>query len=314
MRVLVIGVAGQLGRALAVQTKARGDSVVGTYNSRVPDDQADSIEPLDKTDAQRVEAVLQKHVPDVVIDTAALHNVDYCELHPEDAYRVNREGTRFVAQAAAAIGAKFVFVSTDFVFSGTQAEPYRESDTPAPASQYALSKLEGEGAALAASDSNLVVRPSVIYSWVESRRRAASSSGKGLNFGSWLAEEVGRGHEVRIVDDQTASPTLAEDLAGAIVALVAKDARGVFHTAGGTATTRYGFSVRLVERLQLDSNLVRPVRTVDLNQKAPRPSNSSLDSGRLTAITGYRMMSLPSALDRFAEQFEADPGAPHGSH
>jgi dTDP-4-dehydrorhamnose reductase len=236
--------------------------------------------------------------------------VDFCENHPEEANRVNRDGTRYLAEAAQQVGAKFVFVSTDFVFDGTGAPPYHESDLPRPQSVYAESKLAGERETLVVSPNNVVVRPSVIYSWIDTRQRKESSSGKGMNFGTWAVEEVAAGRSVRIINDQVASPTLADDLAGAILALVDNHAGGTFHAAGLTAVTRYDFTVRLIQRLNLDATLVQPVATSDLAQKAQRPRNSSLSSERLVAMTGYRMMDLDAALAKFAAAFQGDPGSP----
>lgn len=310
MKLLIVGASGQVGRSLVDQATRAGDQVVATYNSRPPVGTTVPVEHLDKTDAGQCKLVVEKHRPDVIIDTGALHNVDFCETHPEDARRVNVEGTRTLALAAARFGAKPVFVSTDFVFDGAKPGPYVETDPTGPLSVYAESKLEGEEAARSSAPGAIIVRPSVIYSWLDSRSRAASSSGKGLNFGTWLVEEVAHSRAVNIIDDQVASPTLAEDLAGAILALVACDAEGTFHAAGITAATRFRFSIDLVSRVGLDANLVRPIRTADLNQKARRPPNSSLRSDRLTQVSGYRMLDLSVALDRFARSLGEDPGAP----
>jgi dTDP-4-dehydrorhamnose reductase len=292
----------------------QGDWVGATYKARRPPGDTATLEMLDKTDSSACDAVLGRLRPDVVIDTGALHNVDYCELHPDEADRVNRDGTRFLAETSHRLGARFVFISTDFVFDGSGPTPYSEASTPRPQSAYARSKLAGEEVTLATDPENLVIRPSVIYSWLDTRERAESSSGKGLNFGTWLAEEVARGRPVKIINDQVASPTLASDLASAILALVAERSSGVFHAAGGTPADRYSFSVKLVNRLGLDETLVHPVATAELAQKAVRPPTSSLSSDRLTQVTGYRMMELPKALDRFSEDFHQDPGAPSTSH
>jgi dTDP-4-dehydrorhamnose reductase len=309
MRVVVVGAAGQVGRNLVSLASERGDWVGATYKARRPPGDHVTLEPLDKTDASACDVVLGRLKPDVVIDTGAMHNVDYCETHPDEANAVNRDGTRFLAESSRRLGARFVFISTDFVFDGSGTVPYGESSVPRPQSAYARSKLAGEEATMATNPDNLVVRPSVIYSWLDTRQRAESSSGKGLNFGTWLVEEVARGRPVRIINDQVASPTLASDLAGAILALVGKGCKGTFHTAGSTPANRHAFSVQLVARLGLDTSLVLPVATADLAQKAVRPTTSSLTSARLTTETGYRMMDLREALNCFAADFGADPGA-----
>ncbi len=308
MRLLVIGGAGQLGGSVAEQALARGDEVVATYLARTPRLPGATLEPFDKADSGRAAELLERYRPELVVDTGALHNVDYCEQHPEEAVRVNATATTAIARACASRGVRFLFVSTDFVFDGGDVPPYDEESPARPQSEYARSKRAGEVGTLAASAAHLVVRPSVIYSWIDTRRRAESSSGKGVNFGTWLVEEVRRGRTVRIVEDQIASPTLAEDLAGALLALARGAPGGLYHAAGRTALDRWTFSRRLVERLGLSTELVTPVRTADLHQVAPRPLNSSLSSEKLARTTGYRMLPLDAALDRFAAAYRADPG------
>ena len=312
MKVLVVGSSGQVGRSLVQRMARRGDEVVATFNSRRPLGSVSEVDHLDKADPAAVQEVVRRHRPKVVVDTGAMHNVDYCESHRDEAFRVNAEGTQSLARASRAAGAQFVFVSTDFVFDGTRSEPYRETDPTGPVSVYAESKLAGEAAARSASAENLVVRPSVIYSWLDTRTRQESSSGKGVNFGTWLAEEVANGRPVRIIEDQIASPTLADDLAGAIVALIDNHASGVFHTAGATPINRFEFSVALVRKVGLDPTLVTPARTSELNQKAKRPANSSLSSDLLTQTTGYRMLDLAAQLDRFSASVRDDPAALRG--
>jgi dTDP-4-dehydrorhamnose reductase len=303
MKLLVVGIAGQVGDTLALQAIDAGHEVVGTFRQREPTVPGVESVALDKCDERAVRELVLRERPQVVVDTSALHNVDYCESHREEAFRVNRDGTRFLAEAAREAKARFVFISTDFVFDGSGAPPYTEEAPVHPQSEYARSKVEGEAAALAPNpEHNLVVRPSVIYSWWGPRHQSASSSGKGVNFGTWLVEEVRQGRDVRIIDDLVTSPTLAPDLAGAILALVDRHAHGLYHTAGATPIDRYHFSTALVKRLGLDAGKVHAVHAAEFAQKAPRPTNSSLDSSKLARDTGYRMLELPAALDRFAAQ------------
>lgn len=306
-RLFVLGGGGQLGRALVLQAKGRGDEVTIGYLGRalpgVP-----SI-PADKTQPSVVEQVIRDAAPDVVVDAGALHNVDYCESHPEEAERVNAAGSAAVARAAAAVGARSVFISTDFVFGELGDPPHPETDPPEPLSVYGRSKLAGERAVLEVDDRNLVVRPSVIYSWMPRASRAQSGSGKAVNFGTWVVEEVTAGRKVRIVTDQAASPTYAEDLAGAVLALIDRAPGGVFHAAGATPASRFEFAGALVKAVGADPQLVEPVITAQLAQKARRPRDSSLRSDKLTATTGYRMASLDEQVRQFGRAFRADSGS-----
>jgi dTDP-4-dehydrorhamnose reductase len=304
MKLLIIGAGGQLGSKLAEKAKREGNLVYGTFRARAPLTNLDGAFPVDKTNEIQVEEVVNQVKPNAIVDTGALHNVDYCETHPDEAMAVNAEGTRNLARAARDLGAKFVFVSTDFVFDGRKRAPYAEADPPNPLSVYARSKLEGEGFALTESGGNgSVVRPAVIYSYVPVEQTGkTSSSGKPLNFAAWLVSQLSAGKEVKIVTDQVTSPTLADDLAGAILALLESEKAGLYHAAGATPLSRYDFSVKLAEKLNLDAGLIRKISSDQLKQVARRPLNSSLDSGKLAHDAGYEMMNVEHALDVFAGQ------------
>jgi dTDP-4-dehydrorhamnose reductase len=253
---------------------------------------------LDKRDLGQVKSVIDHAQPEVVVDTGALHNVDYCELHPEEAYKINAVATGEIASLCARQGTRYIFVSTDYVFDGTKGL-YEESDPPNPLSLYGKSKLEGEGRALAQGDQVSVVRPSVIFSWDSSA--GTTSSGKPLNFAMWLHNELKNGRPVRIVRDQVASPTLADDLARAILAVAGANVHGVFHTAGRTPLSRYDFAVKLAELFGFDTELITPIVTSELKQVAKRPMNSSLTSKRIEVEVGHRMMSIDESLGVFSE-------------
>jgi dTDP-4-dehydrorhamnose reductase len=300
MRLLVVGAAGQVGGALLRAARSRGDTSLGGYVSRRPDLPEDVVARIDKTDATSFGPALDRLRPDWVVDAGALHNVDYCEGNPTQAFAVNRDGTAALARAAVERGIGFVFVSTDFVFDGAGSPPYVETESARPLSVYGRSKLEGEQAVLAAGTSTVVVRTSVVYSWVPLAQRAASASKKPVNFGSWVVDELVAGRGLRIVEDQVASPTLADDLAGAILGLIDLRAHGTFHAAGATPVSRYAFSVELAKALGLDARQILATSTDALHQLARRPLNSSLDSSKLRRTCGYAMLSLPEALARFA--------------
>lgn len=156
----------------------------------------------------------------------------------------------------------------------------------------------------------VIARPSVVYSWVPLTAPTESASGKPLNFASWFLRQALDGKEVRIVTDQVASPTLAEDLAGALLALAKSKSTGVFHTAGATPLSRYEFCRRLSERFGLPSEKVVPTSSSALRQAAPRPRNSSLTSERLRQELGYAMQEIGPALDAMQRSMEQDSELP----
>jgi dTDP-4-dehydrorhamnose reductase len=299
---LIVGAGGQVGEKVGQAALVRGHEVVAAYRSRVPRTKFSETICLDKTSELDVGKAISRVRPNVVVDAAALHNVDYCETHPEEAISVNRDGTAFLARASERLNARFIFISTDFVFDGSGA-PYTEESAPRPLSWYARSKLEGEKAALAGSQNSVVCRPAVIYSWVNSdASQEASTSGKPLNFGAWLVFQLKAKKEVRIVTDQITSPTLADDLAGAILAIAeSSNARGIYHTAGSTALSRFDFSIRVARKLNLTESLIQPIDSTQLKQVAKRPLNSSLLSDRIARELGYSMMNIDQSLNKFFE-------------
>jgi dTDP-4-dehydrorhamnose reductase len=247
--------------------------------------------------------------PDWIVDTGALHHVDYCEAHPEAAFRTNRDGTAALARAAQRRGIGYLFVSTDYVFDGGTSRPYLETDPARPVNVYGRSKLAGEEAVRSAGGRTIIVRPSVVYSWIPPAERTESASQKSVNFGTWAIDQMAAGKDLRIVDDQMASPTWNEDLARAILALIDREARGTFHATGSTATSRYAFTVALADALGFSSARIRPVSTATLGQAAERPRNSSLDSGRLRATTGFAMPSLHASLVEFSRRYRSPESA-----
>jgi dTDP-4-dehydrorhamnose reductase len=287
MRLLVIGGSGLVGTNISDRGSERGVDVVGTYRSN---ETADTSIRLDKTDASAVHDVVRDVDPDAVVDTAAFHSVDACETDRERAWAVNARGTRNAAVAANDAGAQFVYLSTDYVFSGDpEAAPFAASDPVSPVNYYAQSKYCGEQAAKLA-DRATVLRTSVVY---------------GLdrpNFVTWLLDELRAGNAVDIVDDQISTPTYAPDLAEACVEAVERDLTGVYHAAGPASMSRYEFSTVLADTFDLDESLVRPTTTAEFGQEAPRPEDGSLDSARLCDAVDARLRGPADAFAAMRER------------
>lgn len=299
MRVLVIGGGGQLGSKILHQGRTDFD-LHATYMTRPPPIEPRRIHRLDKTDRQGIQKLISTLSPDVVVDTAALHNVDYCESHKNEAQAINVMGTRNIAEVCREIRAKMVFISTDYVFDGTKGN-YTEDEPINPINYYGVSKVEGERAVQQSCDDYIVVRPSVIYGWVASSL-PESSSGKPLNFAMWLTRKLKDNERISIVTDQYSSPTLSDDLAKAIIELCKRDAKGLYHVAGRMRLSRYEFALKLAERMSLDSGLVTPIGTSQLKQVARRPADSSLNVKKIERNLGRTMLTVDEALEVYRRQ------------
>lgn len=305
MRVLVIGGGGQLGSKMVEKAKDQFD-VYATYLTRKPPLSSSKIHQLDKTNSKSTVALFQKLKPDVVIDTAALHKVDYCEIHRDEAWTVNVEGTRNVAEACKQCNAKMIFISTDYVFDGTKGN-YVEEDPPNPVNYYGLTKLEAEKAVIQTWEDHIIARPSVIYSWIPTRKRQIqTSSGKPLNFAVWLIQKLRKKEPVNIVTDQYSSPTLADQLAEVLLKLGESDRSGIYHTAGKTRLNRYEFALEIARKMDLDEKLITPITTDKLKQAAKRPRDSSLNVEKAEKHLNIRMLTIEEAVTTFSKQATTD--------
>jgi dTDP-4-dehydrorhamnose reductase len=255
VRVLVTGAGGQLGREVV---DAFADHDV------VPADQP----ALDVGDRERVLQVVGATRPDAVVHAAAWTDVDGCESDPDRAYRVNAVGTRSVVEAARLVGARVCYVSTDYVFDGAAGRPYTEWDRPNPISVYGRSKLGGE-TELGPDDT--VVRTS----WLAGRH--------GRNFVRTILQKAAEGGELRVVDDQHGAFTNAADLATMIRRLVLERRTGVYHVTNRGATTWYQLACDAVAIAGLDTSLVRPIATSQMDPPRPaaRPPFAVLDNAAL---------------------------------
>ncbi|MGI0149017.1 MAG: SDR family oxidoreductase, partial [Thermoplasmata archaeon] len=186
---LVVGGSGLVGGKVAALA-SEAFKVVGTYRGVAPTIGGVHFVELHKERVEDGIALVRKLKPAVVVDTAAMHNVDKCEEERDLAWQVNAGSTGALARVAIDVGARYLFVSTDFVFDGEKGR-YRESDVPRPVNYYGETKLAGEHAVLAASPEHLVVRPSVVYGWNDTR----------LNFATWVLTSVRDGKPVNVVTD-----------------------------------------------------------------------------------------------------------------
>ena len=255
-KVLITGANGQLGHELVRATIAAGHEVVAT-----------SHETLDITDKAAVDAVMTETRPDVVIHAAAWTAVDACESDPEKALLVNGTATKFIADAAHAVGAHVVYISTDYVFDGSKTSAYDEGDATNPQSVYGSSKLAGERA-LGATDA--IVR----ISWV--------CGFYGANMVKTilrLAEQP----QLKFVDDQIGNPTFADDAAAMIVRLAIEKRPGTWHVTNQGEVSWYEFAREVLIAGGFDADKVVPIKTHELQPPRPatRPFNSVLNNASL---------------------------------
>lgn len=264
MRALIVGSKGQLGRGL-ISTAPPGMQIV-----------AHDVDTLDITDRHSVDTVMAAERPDLVLNAAAYTAVDKAESEEEAALAVNGTAVGLLADAARAIGARFVHVSTDFVFDGRAGIPYAPDAAPNPLSAYGRTKLAGE---LAAGEGALIMRTAWVY------------APQGNNFVRTMLRLMAERPEVRVVADQIGTPTYAPGLAAALWAMTAAGARGVHHYTDSGAASWYDFAVAIQEEALAIGLLqaavpVIPIPTSAYPTPATRPHYSVLDKASTFAILG----------------------------
>ena len=257
MRIVITGGKGQLGQELVRALGAHDLHPLGRSE-------------LDIEDPRAVQTIVDIR-PDAVIHAAALTDVDACERDPVWAQRVNVEGTRHVADAVHRLGARLVYISTDFVFDGTKQAPYTEEDQPNPLSAYGRSKLEGEQVARRYVPAALVVRTAWLY--------AAGSR----NFVTAILRLAREKRILPVVTDQVGSPTWARDLAEVIGGLVDRRAAGIVHAAGQGACSRFELAHAIVALAGVDAEVV-PTTSDKFPRPARRPAYCPLAQHRLNAL------------------------------
>jgi len=261
LKVAVIGSTGQLGQDLM---RVFGEEAVGFTH-----------EDLDVTDEASVSSVIRSEKPDWVLNTAAFHRVDDCEVNPTLTFSVNALGALNVARAAADIGSGVAFYSTDYVFGGQNRRrhhPYKEGDIPQPLSVYGASKVAGEQLAMQANARHLVVRSAGLYGTATSR--------KGWTFPEVMLNKARAEGVVRVVTDQVLSPTFTADLARKTKELIEHDAVGLFHLTNAGECSWFEFARESLDLAGVEAKM-EPISTAQMQRRAHRPSYSALATTRL---------------------------------
>lgn len=242
---------------------------------------------LDITNKREVFQNIQKFRPDIVIHAAAETNVDKCEKEKQRAWKTNVEGTSNLAEICGRMNAKMIYVSTDYVFDGEKGL-YAEEDEPNPVNYYGLTKLKGEELLAKCCEDYIIVRTSVLYGW----------NPRKLNFATWIIDSLRHKLKIQVVDDHFNSPTLADNLAQALVETLEKGLSGLFHMAGSERTSRYEFSVKVAETFNLDTSLIKPIKMNELKAWiAKRPRDSSLNVEKAKKVLKTKFWNVQESLN-----------------
>jgi dTDP-4-dehydrorhamnose reductase len=283
--ILITGAKGQLGSEIRALS-AHYPGFAFTFTD---------VEELDLTDRAAVADCLNASSADYVINCAAYTAVDKAEEDAENCYRINRDAVIHLALAATG-KAKIVHVSTDYVFDGRAAVPYRETDPTHPQSVYGKSKREGEEALLSLCPNSIIVRTAWLY------------SAYGNNFVKTMLRLGRERPDLQVVCDQRGTPTYAADLAQALLAILVHDEKtgrfpaGIYHYSNEGVTTWYDFTIKILQAAGITTCVVHPIPTDQYPTRAPRPAYSALDKTKIKETFGILVPKWECGLLRCLER------------
>jgi dTDP-4-dehydrorhamnose reductase len=269
MKIVLFGGSGQLGYELNSRATDLNFSVIAPVTSEV-----------DVSNLNQIQFLLERFKPELIINAAAYTAVDKAETERDNAYRINCDGARHVAYAARELGARMIYVSTDYVFDGKESSPRTEEDPTNPLSVYGASKRAGEQAILETyPERSTIVRTSSLHGQ------------RGVNFVHTMLDLFKKRDELTVVADQIMTPTWAGWLAEVILDLGRLDAFGIYHASGSGQTTWYDFALTILERARHTIDRperisIKPITAAEFGRPAPRPAYSVFDTSKLSQTLG----------------------------
>ncbi len=300
MHILVTGSNGLLGQKLLAAL--RNDPQVKLIatsrgEDRTPDPGGYVYMPLDCSDEPAVHRAFDEAHPDTVIHTAAMTNVDACELDPVACRLQNVTAVEYLTRAAKNIDAHLIHLSTDFIFDGDNG-PYREEDEAHPLSIYGRSKLDAER----------VVTSAGLAKWAIARTIIVYGVAKGLsrsNVVLWAKSALEKGQPINVVDDQWRMPTLAEDLADGCIRIAKQGATGIFHLSGPDGMSILELVQRVARFFDLDPSVITPISSSSLSQPAMRPPRTGFVLDKARRELGYAPRGFEEGLTVLRDQLVA---------
>ncbi|TDQ23949.1 SDR family oxidoreductase [Tenacibaculum caenipelagi] len=248
---------------------------------------------IDITDELLLREKLSEHNPDVIVNTAAMTNVDACEADKEICNKLNIDVVQYLKDYSEENKTHLIHISTDFIFDGKKGL-YKETDTPNPLSHYGWSKLKSEEILTESTINYAIFRTILVYGKVYDMSRN--------NIVLWVKKSLEDGKEITIVNDQFRMPTYVEDLALACKLAIDKRAKGIFNISSNMLLSIYEIAQQIAVTFGLDKNLIKPISTTALNQKAPRPSKTGFDLTKTREELGLCPKSFKDDLQRFKEK------------
>ena len=289
MRILITGAFGQLGHALQSVLSKKGNYELICTGRKVKKGQ-EGI-PLDIRNQVTLKELINTTAPDILINLAAMTNVDACELNPKLAGEINVAGLQHICDS---FEGKIIHLSTDYVFDGTSG-PYKEDDPINPISIYGKTKLASEHILLEKDIKNLIIRGNVLYDY---------SPHTSASFLNWVVSSLKGNKEIKVVEDQFNNPTWTRSMSDIIKLSIENDLEGIIHWGDSEHLSRFEFAKLIAKKFSLNESLIKPVLTSELNQPARRPLQSGLSTEKLVNMLDIIPPSIDDCLDEIIKTIQ----------
>ena len=289
MKYLVTGSSGLIGNQIVIDLEQSGQTVYSCYNNIKP--LCGIPTKLNLLNLDDISTTFKTIQPDVIIHSAALTDVEKCEMEPELANSINTKATKVIANEANSLNSFLIYLSTDYVFDGKKGL-YNEIDSTNPLNHYGKTKIGGEKAIKNCTSKWSIIRTSTPFGTNSFKK----------TFPVWLIENLQKNKKVNILEDQFTSPTYVPNLSQIILEIITRKLEGLFHVSGSTRISRFEFAKTIVEKLNLNLSLLNPVKIDVMPWKAKRPVDSSLDISKINSILNTKPFSIEKSLDDYAPQ------------
>ncbi|MBT7253217.1 MAG: dTDP-4-dehydrorhamnose reductase [Candidatus Nitrosopelagicus sp.] len=291
MKFLVTGSAGLIGSQVVQDLTKQNHTVYSCYHDVIPE--CGIITKLDLTNPDDIKKTVNEISPDVIIHLAAMTGVDLCETEQDLAMTINAKATKILAEQAAKNNCFFVYVSTDYVFDG-KIGMKKENDSPNPLGFYGKSKLAGELSLNNLASGWCIARTSTPFGNHSTKK----------SFPLWVKENLESKKEIPVLTDQFTSPTYVPNLSKMLIEVTSKQISGIIHLAGATRISRYDLAQLVAEKLHLEKKLLSPTKIDNMNWKAQRPMDSSLDVSYAAEILDEKPQEIQQSLELFLSNLD----------
>jgi len=288
---LIIGGSGLVGTSL-IKLACNSMNVFFTYNNnpfKTSKAKGSFINLLNNDGS--ISKLIKSICPDVVVNTAAYQNVDYCEERPDMANLLHVKSTEEISLACLDASSKLIHFSSNFVFDGKKGF-YNENDSPNPISHYGKTRLDAEKIVLKKSSQNVVLRTTVIYGWH-----------KNSKFTNFVLKQLKNNLNVNAFTDQYGNPTLADDLASCIMKIISTNTNGLFNAVGKSCVNRYEFAKNIAEKFGYNTELISPTLSSEKKQVALRPENGCLDTTKIENELKFYFCDIKTGINQIYEEY-----------